>query len=54
MNMIASNQATAGGAGGSQKIDSKKKDTEGDVNLEELLNDISKDILKIYRSTLNP
>lgn len=31
-----------------------KKADEGEINLEELLNDLSRDILKIYKTTLNP
>ena len=45
MNMISSSLP---------KIDSKKKEADGDVNLEELLNDISRDILKVYKATFNP
>ena len=56
MNMIASNQAAAGTGnpmGMSTKAE-KKKEAEGEVNLEELLNDISRDILRIYKHTFNP
>lgn len=49
MNMMATNTASS-----LPKIDSKKKEAEGEVNLEELLNDISRDILRVYKSTFSP
>ena len=38
----------------SQGAASKKKDAEGEVNLEEMLNELSKEILRIYKNNLNP
>jgi hypothetical protein len=38
----------------SQVAANKKKDAEGEMNLEEMLNELSEEILRIYKDNLNP
>lgn len=45
------NQAPASSTG--SKKDKNKKD-EGELNLEEILNDLNRDILRIYKTAINP
>lgn len=39
---------------GSDKDKDKNKDGEGDVNIEDLLTDLKKDILRVYQKTIDP
>lgn len=53
---LVSNQAAAAGntANGSSKDKNKKIVDESDVNLEEILNEISKVVFNIYKNNINP
>jgi hypothetical protein len=47
-------QHNAASTTGGPKDKGKKGGDEGDVNLEDLLSEISKEIFRIYKSALNP
>ena len=50
VSITSSNQAAASNTGAKN---SKKKD-EGELNLEDILNDLNRDILRIYKTAINP
>ena len=38
----------------SEKAKDKDKDADADINIEDILNDLKKDILNVYRKTIDP